>query len=540
MGRKKIRIERIADERNRQVTFTKRKNGLMKKAMELSVLCDCQIALVIFNSNNKLFQYSSGDIEKVLARFKADTVGPHEKRNNKDLFAQHFKSQPKNPNIKNPLEMDDDDDDSDGDEPEEDVLDARHAKRPAKRPPGNTLSSKAAKAKAKAKPGGGGGGGTKYRTPQKPQRKPLSSRWDPEDPEASMDEDELDAATGVASLTPTSEGPPSIDSLGATSRRFLEHLQSATDALGAAAAAGGGGQGGGSARGVLGQSGDRLMHSLNAAAANVAGTAGIAAALASSGGYPNLAVPGVLGLSGDGRSPNGVGAGGLLFGGMTGMTPTGGMLSFGGLPSPGSTGGLPADLGSMDLPSPVARALRDGAADGAVGQPAGSRLAPNKDKDRPNDAETTTEANGAPGSKEPSLGGGGGGGFKLRKELSVEIPRNELADIEVVRGGDADGPGAIANDGEEEAEEEERGANDDAKEKEEEKEKERLVPRRDGSFSLGGSGRRRGGGRSAEPESPAALGEKPAAVAPGGTKRTRSASLSEPASKRSTRSRRGE
>ena len=483
MGRKKIRIERIADERNRQVTFTKRKNGLMKKAMELSVLCDCQIALVIFNSNNKLFQYSSGDIEKVLARFKADTVGPHEKRNNKDLFAQHFKSQPKNPNIKNPLEMDDDDDDSDGDEPEEDVLDARHAKRPAKRPPGNTLSSKAAKAKAKAKPGGGGGGGTKYRTPQKPQRKPLSSRWDPEDPEASMDEDELDAATGVASLTPTSEGPPSIDSLGATSRRFLEHLQSATDALGAAAAAGGGGQGGGSARGVLGQSGDRLMHSLNAAAANVAGTAGIAAALASSGGYPNLAVPGVLGLSGDGRSPNGV---------------------------------------------------------GAVGQPAGSRLAPNKDKDRPNDAETTTEANGAPGSKEPSLGGGGGGGFKLRKELSVEIPRNELADIEVVRGGDADGPGAIANDGEEEAEEEERGANDDAKEKEEEKEKERLVPRRDGSFSLGGGGRRRGGGRSAEPESPAALGEKPAAVAPGGTKRTRSASLSEPASKRSTRSRRGE
>ena len=538
MGRKKIRIERIADELNRKVTFTKRKNGLMKKAMELSVLCDCQIALVIFNSNNKLFQYSSGDIEKVLARFKADTVGPHEKRNNKDLIAQHFKSQPKNPNIKNPLEMDDDDDDSDGDEPEEDVLDARHAKRPAKRPLGNTLSSKAAKAKAKAKPGGGGGGGTKYRTPQKPQRKPLSSRWDPEDPEASMDEDELDAATGVASLTPTSEGPPSIDSLGATSRRFLEHLQSATDALGGAAAAGGGGQGGGSARGVLGQSGDRLMHSLNAAAANVAGTAGIAAALASSGGYPNLAVPGVLGLSGDGRSPNGVGAGGLLFGGMTGMTPTGGMLSFGGLPSPGSTGGLPADLGSMDLPSPVARALRDGAADGAVGQPAGSRLAPNKDKDRTNDAETTTEANGAPGSKEPSLGGGGGGGgFKLRKEPPWRFPRNELADIEVVRGGTRMVPGRSRTTARRRRRRRRRGRTTTRR---------RRRRRRRDSFR-GGTGRflsgavgGAGAGRSAEPESPAALGEKPAAVAPGGTKRTRSASLSEPASKRSTRSRRGE
>ena len=69
------------------MTFTKRKNGLMKKAMELSVLCDCQIALVIFNSNNKLFQYSSGDIDGVLRRFKDDATGPHERRTNKDLFA---------------------------------------------------------------------------------------------------------------------------------------------------------------------------------------------------------------------------------------------------------------------------------------------------------------------------------------------------------------------------------------------------------------------------------------------------------------------
>ena len=74
MGRKKIRIERIKDERNRQVTFTKRKNGLMKKAMELSVLCDCDIALVIVNSNNKAFQYSSsakdGEIESVLEKYR--------------------------------------------------------------------------------------------------------------------------------------------------------------------------------------------------------------------------------------------------------------------------------------------------------------------------------------------------------------------------------------------------------------------------------------------------------------------------------------
>lgn len=93
MGRKKIKIERIADERNRQVTFTKRKNGLMKKAMELSVLCDCDIALVIYNSHAKLYQYSSGNIEDVLRRFHTECAEAHEVRNNQDLFDQHFSSQ---------------------------------------------------------------------------------------------------------------------------------------------------------------------------------------------------------------------------------------------------------------------------------------------------------------------------------------------------------------------------------------------------------------------------------------------------------------
>ena len=59
MGRKKINIARISDERNRQVTFTKRKFGLMKKAYELSVLCDCEIAVIIFNSHNKVRQEKS-------------------------------------------------------------------------------------------------------------------------------------------------------------------------------------------------------------------------------------------------------------------------------------------------------------------------------------------------------------------------------------------------------------------------------------------------------------------------------------------------
>lgn len=52
-----------------QVTFQKRRFGLMKKAMELSVLCDCQIGLIIFNTNNKLVQYSSHDMDSILLRY---------------------------------------------------------------------------------------------------------------------------------------------------------------------------------------------------------------------------------------------------------------------------------------------------------------------------------------------------------------------------------------------------------------------------------------------------------------------------------------
>ena len=486
VGRKKIRIERIADERNRQVTFTKRKNGLMKKAMELSVLCDCQIALVIFNSNNKLFQYSSGDINQVLTRFKNDTVGPHEKRTNKDLFAQHFKNQARNPDVKNPLDDDDDDDgfDEDGEEGAGAHAGAR-ARRPAKG--GGKSSAKASKA---SKAFTLAGNGNSKRSNKAASKKP-SSRWDAG--EDSMDEDELDAATGVASLTPTSEGPPSIDSLGGNSRRFLEHLQTATDALG-------------SSGGFAGN---------------------VAAALA---GYPTLAVPGLGGgVDGGKPSPNSQ----ALFAGFGG-TPTG--LSFGGLPSP-ALGGLPADLGSLDLPSPVARALQAGAthARGVGDQPAANASGGGS-------AEKTTTLGGigsrlGRGARGGEGDAGAGAGAReanakgaLKKELSIEIPVNTLKTIEVqtdgAGAGDGDGgegkgpsPGPLTS----------------------------LLMQGAESMMLSGSGgrgrldagaeARRGRAHQADGGDEDTI----AAAANGaGTKRTRSASLSEPTPKRSTRSRRGE
>ncbi|XP_035306480.1 BLOC-1-related complex subunit 8 isoform X5 [Cricetulus griseus] len=85
MGRKKIQISRILDQRNRQVTFTKRKFGLMKKAYELSVLCDCDIALIIFNSAQRLFQYASSDMDRVLLKY-TEYSEPHESRTNADIL----------------------------------------------------------------------------------------------------------------------------------------------------------------------------------------------------------------------------------------------------------------------------------------------------------------------------------------------------------------------------------------------------------------------------------------------------------------------
>ncbi|XP_057975159.1 agamous-like MADS-box protein MADS9 [Malania oleifera] len=59
MGRGKIEIKRIENSSNRQVTYSKRRNGIMKKAREITVLCDAQVSLVIFASSGKMHEYRS-------------------------------------------------------------------------------------------------------------------------------------------------------------------------------------------------------------------------------------------------------------------------------------------------------------------------------------------------------------------------------------------------------------------------------------------------------------------------------------------------
>jgi MADS-box transcription factor, plant len=59
MGRGKIVIRRIDNSTSRQVTFSKRRNGLLKKAKELSILCDAEVGLIIFSSTGRLYEFSS-------------------------------------------------------------------------------------------------------------------------------------------------------------------------------------------------------------------------------------------------------------------------------------------------------------------------------------------------------------------------------------------------------------------------------------------------------------------------------------------------
>nr|AWM99599.1 MBP7 [Ipomoea batatas]GME13119.1 MADS-box protein AGL42-like isoform X1 [Ipomoea batatas] len=69
MVRGKVEMKRIENATSRQVTFSKRRVGLRKKAYELSVLCDVEVALIIFSQKGKLFEFSSSNIRQIIQRY---------------------------------------------------------------------------------------------------------------------------------------------------------------------------------------------------------------------------------------------------------------------------------------------------------------------------------------------------------------------------------------------------------------------------------------------------------------------------------------
>nr|XP_048335533.1 MADS-box transcription factor 27 isoform X3 [Ziziphus jujuba var. spinosa] len=69
MGRGKIVIRRIDNSTSRQVTFSKRRKGLIKKAKELAILCDAEVGLVIFSSTGKLYEFASTSMKSVIEKY---------------------------------------------------------------------------------------------------------------------------------------------------------------------------------------------------------------------------------------------------------------------------------------------------------------------------------------------------------------------------------------------------------------------------------------------------------------------------------------
>ena len=73
MGRGKIEIKKIENANSRQVTFSKRRSGLLKKAQELAILCDAEVAVIIFSNTGKLFEFSSSGMKRTLSRYNKCT-----------------------------------------------------------------------------------------------------------------------------------------------------------------------------------------------------------------------------------------------------------------------------------------------------------------------------------------------------------------------------------------------------------------------------------------------------------------------------------
>lgn len=76
MGRRKIDIVRIDNARHRLLTYTKRKQGLIRKATELSILCGAEVGVIIFGSDEKMTIYSSSSIDEIVERWKEHKDDP--------------------------------------------------------------------------------------------------------------------------------------------------------------------------------------------------------------------------------------------------------------------------------------------------------------------------------------------------------------------------------------------------------------------------------------------------------------------------------
>ncbi|XP_019192458.1 PREDICTED: MADS-box protein AGL42-like isoform X5 [Ipomoea nil] len=92
MVRGKVEMKRIENATSRQVSFSKRRVGLRKKAYELSVLCDVEVALIIFSQKGKLYEFSSSNIRQIIQRYHERSKEARSNNNNDSgQYREHLK-----------------------------------------------------------------------------------------------------------------------------------------------------------------------------------------------------------------------------------------------------------------------------------------------------------------------------------------------------------------------------------------------------------------------------------------------------------------
>nr|XP_043639504.1 agamous-like MADS-box protein AGL11 [Erigeron canadensis] len=95
MGRGKIEIKRIENNTNRQVTFCKRRNGLLKKAYELSVLCDAEISLIVFSNRGRLYEYANNNMKSTIEKYKKATSNAPNTCSIQEINTQYYQQESK-------------------------------------------------------------------------------------------------------------------------------------------------------------------------------------------------------------------------------------------------------------------------------------------------------------------------------------------------------------------------------------------------------------------------------------------------------------
>ncbi|KAI3508155.1 hypothetical protein L1887_23159 [Cichorium endivia] len=84
MGRRKLEIKRIENKSSRSVTFSKRRTGLIKKARHLSLLCDADVAVIVFSAGGKLYEFCNGSTNRY-EKSCLEGEGMATKRDDKDI-----------------------------------------------------------------------------------------------------------------------------------------------------------------------------------------------------------------------------------------------------------------------------------------------------------------------------------------------------------------------------------------------------------------------------------------------------------------------